>query len=187
MKLIVGLGNPGRKYERTKHNIGFSVLEHLLTAFPGATLKRTKFQSFYEEIKVAGESVLFIEPTTYMNLSGESVQQWCNFYKIAPKDLFVIYDDMDLPIGKIRVRKQGGHGGHNGVRNIIDHLGTKKFNRLKVGIGRPYPNQSVTQHVLSSFAREDEAEIQAAIEQAADACKDWIEGDTIEDVMTRYN
>lgn len=187
MKLLIGLGNPGRKYEKTKHNVGFMVVDELLRNQPGFHMKRSKFQSMYEEIRVDGEPVVFIQPTTYMNLSGESIRQWMDFYKVEPKDIFVIYDDMDLPAGKIRIRKKGGHGGHNGMRSLIDHLGTKDFIRLKVGIDRPLPAQSVTQHVLSPFRKDQEDLVQQAIDQAAKACQDWLEGETIENVMTKYN
>ncbi|WP_018659766.1 aminoacyl-tRNA hydrolase [Allofustis seminis] len=187
MKLIIGLGNPGRKYDKTKHNVGFMVIDELTRRYPEAKIQGAKFHSMYGTMQWQNETILFIEPTTFMNLSGESVKQWCNFYKLNPENIFVIHDDMDLPVGKIRIRKQGGHGGHNGLRNIIDHLKTNHFIRLKVGIGRPFPAQSVTQHVLSPFGKAQFPLIEDAIKEAAQACQDWIEGDTIEDVMTRYN
>src|SRR5690606_5529715 len=126
MKCIVGLGNPGKKYQSTRHNIGFMVIDELLSR-QNLSLNKDKFKGKYTQTIINGEKVLLLEPQTYMNLSGESLRPLMDYYDIDVEDIIVIYDDLDLPTGKVRLRQKGGHGGHNGIRSIIDHLGTKDF------------------------------------------------------------
>ena len=130
MKLIVGLGNPGREYENTRHNIGFMALNY----FPGNNFDGEKFNAMYKKTKIEEEDVLFIKPLTYMNLSGEAVERYVNFYKIDHKDILIIQDDLDLPTGTIRLKYKSSSGGHNGIKSIINLLGTDELPRLKVGI-----------------------------------------------------
>lgn len=186
MKLIVGLGNPGKKYETTKHNIGFIALD-ALAANLGLSFDRTKFKSIYAEGNIGTEKVVLIKPQTYMNLSGESVRPWMDFYNLTEEDVVVIYDDMDLTVGKIRLRLQGGHGGHNGVKSLIQHLGTKKFNRIRVGIGRPYPSQDVISHVLSPFGKDTVDDMKIAVQSSVDAIKYWVSGSTFAETMNEFN
>lgn len=155
MKLIVGLGNPGPKYETTRHNAGFLVLDMLVDK-NGLTPVGNKFSGELFKGRAFGCDVIAIKPMTFMNLSGKSVSQVCNFYKIKPADIIVVFDDIDMEPGKIRFRAGGGHGGHNGIRSIIDCLGTKDFARLKIGVGRPSGQMDVSSWVLGRF---DEAEL----------------------------
>lgn len=186
MKLIFGLGNPGRKYENTKHNIGFMSVDVIAKAL-GLTFSKTKFKSLYAEGRMGTEKVILIKPQTYMNLSGESVQPWMDFYKLENEDMVVIYDDLDLPVGKIRLRGQGGSGGHNGMKSIIQHLNTKEFNRIRVGIGRPRPGQDVISHVLNPFLKEDTEEMHSALYAIEDAVKYWANDHTFQETMTEFN
>lgn len=186
MKLIFGLGNPGKKYESTKHNIGFTVLDYLAQDL-GLTFNQTKFKSIYAEGRVGTEKVILIKPQTYVNLSGESVQPWLDFYKLSTEDILVVYDDMDLAPGKIRLRLKGGSGGHNGIKSIIEQLGGQNFNRLRLGIGRPYPSQSVVSHVLSRFSKEEVENVEDAVRESADAIKYWANDHTFHETMNEYN
>ncbi|EXJ23442.1 Peptidyl-tRNA hydrolase [Alkalibacterium sp. AK22] len=186
MKLIVGLGNPGAKYAQTKHNIGFITLDEL--AYQNHwNFDRSKFESIYAEGMIGTEKVLLVKPQTFMNESGRSVRQWMDYYDIKVEDLTVIYDDMDLPTGKIRLRQKGGAGGHNGIKSLIDHLGTKSFNRVRIGVGRPHEKQSVVSHVLSPFHKSVHEDMLFAVKKAADAIHYWTEGNTYTDTMTKYN
>lgn len=186
MKIIFGLGNPGKKYEKTKHNIGFAVVDELAKEL-GVSFNQTKFKSIYAEGRIGREKIILIKPQTMMNLSGEAVQPWLNFYKLDAEDFLVIYDDMDLEVGKIRLRLQGGSGGHNGIKSIIQHLGGPKFNRLRVGIGRPYPKQGVISHVLSSFAKEEVTDMEDAVRESIDAIKYWADDHTFQETMNQFN
>ncbi len=185
MKVIIGLGNPGRKYERTRHNAGFFVTEELSRRYK-VKLDKTKFKANYAIEHIGGEKVLIVEPQTYMNLSGEAVRPLLDFYQIDVDDILVVYDDLDLPVGKIRLRQKGGHGGHNGIRSLIDHLGTQEFKRIRLGIGRPETAQPIVDYVLRPFDREQEADLQLAVLEAADAAEAWFKSDFIE-VMNKYN
>ena len=162
--LIAGLGNPGRKYEHTRHNMGFRTVE-LLAEETGVKLNKVKFKSAYNLMEFAGARCLVMKPQTYMNLSGEAVREAAQFYKIPPERILVIYDDVSLPVGKLRVRPEGSAGGHNGIKNIIAHLGTQAFPRIKIGAGAPgeggdmidwvigVPSQKEREILLDSFRR----------------------------------
>ena len=134
MKLIVGLGNPGAEYENTRHNIGFEALT-MLAARHGIAVNKRNYRAVYGEANLGGEKVLLVRPMTFMNLSGESVGAICRFYKIPPEDVFVIYDDIALEVGRIRLRFQGSAGGHNGMKSLIQHLGTQEIPRIRIGVG----------------------------------------------------
>ncbi|PWU67831.1 aminoacyl-tRNA hydrolase [Gracilibacillus dipsosauri] len=185
MKCIVGLGNPGLKYRSTRHNIGFIVVDELLKR-NNWTLSKNKFNGHYTMETLHNEKVLILEPQTYMNLSGESLKPLMDFYDLAPEDVVVIYDDLDLPLGKIRLRQTGGHGGHNGVRSIIDHLGTKKFNRIRFGIGRPVTPIPVIDYVLGNFQKEEQTTLEQAVDHAVNALEAWMT-EPFPKVMNDYN
>ena len=186
MKLIFGLGNPGKKYEKTKHNVGFDALDKIAASM-GLSFNQTKFKSLYTEGRVGTEKVVLIKPQTYMNLSGEAIQPWLDFYKLSEEDMVVIYDDMDLSTGDIRLRLQGGSGGHKGMESTIQQLGTKNFNRIRVGVGRPYPGQTVISHVLSAFPKEEEENIEFALRDIQEAIEYWAKGNSFQETMNQYN
>lgn len=185
MKCIVGLGNPGKKYANTRHNIGFMVIEELEKRH-AFQLNKQKFKCDYYIDSFGSEKILFVKPQTFMNLSGEGVRPLLDYYKVDFSDVLVIYDDLDLPTGKIRLREKGGHGGHNGIRSLIDHLGTKEFKRLRIGIGRPEDRTPVVNYVLQPFSKSEMNEVNDSIEKAADACEAWF-AESFNNVMNQYN
>lgn len=167
--LVVGLGNPGPKYEWTRHNMGFLVINELAER-ESIPVQRLKFKALTNTAVIGGKSVLLMKPTTYMNLSGEAVGQAARFYKIPPERVLVISDDVALPQGKLRVRRSGSAGGHNGLKNIIAHLGSDQFPRVKVGVGgKPHPDSDMADWVLSPFTGQDRKAMEEAIARAADA------------------
>lgn len=186
MKLIIGLGNPGSKYDGTKHNIGFSVVDRLMER-QGLSKVGEKFRADYTEWRVDGEKVYLIKPYTYMNLSGEAVLPFMTYFGIGMDDIIVVYDDLDLDVGKIRLRRNGSAGGHNGVKSLIELLGSKDFERIKVGIGRPQNGWKVVDHVLAPFNPADKELVEQAIDKAADALEDWASGKTFIQLMNQYN
>ena len=186
MKLIVGLGNIGREYENTRHNIGFMVVDELAKRL-GVTFSKEGRSAYCAEYR-APEKILIIKPTTYMNLSGIAVGAYANFYHIDPEDIAVIQDDMDLPVGHLRIRRKGSAGGHNGIKSITEHLGTEEYPRFKIGIGHPdRNNKAVINHVLHQFQGEDKAAIEAAVKAMAEALELWIREGDLNAVMTKYN
>lgn len=186
MKFIFGLGNPGIKYEKTRHNVGFMVADALAREL-NATFNQQDFKSVFFSVHVQGEKIFVIKPETFMNLSGESVRMFLDYYNASAEDILVIYDDMDMPVGKIRLRKKGSAGGHNGIKSIIQHLGTNEFKRLKIGIGRPMKEQSVVSHVLSRFSPEDEHKVEETVGLGVAAIDYWLSGSTFEETMTNFN
>ena len=167
--LVVGLGNPGPKYQWTRHNMGFLVVDELAER-ENLPVQRLKYKALTNTAMIGGQSVLLMKPTTYMNLSGESVGQAARFYKIPPERVLVISDDVALPQGKLRIRRSGSAGGHNGLKNIIAHLGTDQFPRVKLGVGdKPHPDSDMADWVLSKPSGEDRKAMEAAIGRAADA------------------
>ena len=169
MYIIAGLGNPGREYENTRHNAGFASLDALAKRH-GIELTTRKFQALAGSGYIDGQKVLLVKPQTYMNLSGESLRAACEFFKVDPEEgLIVIYDDISLAPGQLRVRKKGSAGGHNGIKNIIAQLGTQNFLRVKVGVGEKPAGWDLADYVLGGFSKEDEALVKEACEHAAEA------------------
>ena len=184
--LIVGLGNVGEKYDGTRHNVGFAVLDELAER-AGVPVQRLKFRALTNTARVGGVQVLLMKPVTYMNLSGEAVGPAADFYKIPPERVLVLSDDVALPVGKLRLRRGGSAGGHNGLKNIIQHLGTDQFPRLKIGVGeKPHPDYDMADWVLGKFSGEDRKVIQAAAERAADAVEFLLQ-QGMDKAMGRYN
>ena len=167
--LLVGLGNPGTQYENTRHNVGFLVADELAER-QNAPIQRLKFKALTNIFTISGEKVLVMKPVTYMNLSGEAVRQAVDFYKIPPERVLVVSDDTALAVGRLRIRKGGSAGGHNGLKNIIQHLGTDQFPRVRVGVGeKPHPDYDMADWVLGKFQGEDKKVIDGAVKRAADA------------------
>lgn len=184
MKLIVGLGNPGKQYENTKHNAGFLTIDKVADKL-GVSFQVSKFRGLLASTKVNQEQVYLLKPQTFMNLSGESVIQVMNYYHIDKNDLIVIYDDKDTDIGEIRLRPQGSAGGQNGIKNIIQHLGSKEFNRIRIGIGSP-GRMNLADYVLSPLDKQSRPLFDEATDTAAQAAIDGITK-SFNDVMTKYN
>ena len=186
MFVIVGLGNPSKKYDKTRHNIGFDVIDELASKLD-IDVKTKRYRSLCGIGNYAGEKVVLVKPQTYMNSSGEAVKRIVSFYKLDPnKDLIVISDDINLDIGRMRIRKSGSAGGHNGLKNIIAHLKTEDFTRVRVGVGENGGSTELIKHVLGKFNRKDRAKIDEAIIQAADATE-MIITDGEEAAMNKYN
>ena len=175
--LIVGLGNPGKKYEGTRHNAGFMVLEALAEKM-NVKINRVKFKSFCGECTIGGRRVLLMMPQTYMNSSGEAVSEAMRFYKLQPEQVCVIFDDITLPVGRIRIRRKGSDGGQRGMRSIIMLTGSENFPRVRVGIGeKPHPDYDLSDWVLSKFSREEAEKLLEAINQAVEAACIIVQGD----------
>ena len=175
--IVAGLGNPGLEYENTRHNAGFLTMEELAKQC-GAKLDQMKFKSDCGEAMLGEVRCLLMKPTTYMNLSGDAIAAAANFYKIPPEQVLVIYDDISLPPGKLRLRRKGSAGGHNGIKSIIAQLGTEEFPRIRVGVGaKPNPQYDLADWVLSKFSEEDMTALQPALEHAADAAVKIVGGD----------
>ena len=185
MKLVVGLGNPGRKYQATRHNVGYAVLAELARRC-GAGSPKTKFHGDVVEASLDGQKALLLGPTTYMNRSGLSVAEACGFYKIPEEDLLVVCDDLNLPLAKLRLRAGGSSGGQKGLEDIVNRLGTDLFPRLRIGVGPAPPGWVWADFVLSKFTAEEIPVIELAIQRAADAVVVWAR-DGIEASMNRYN
>lgn len=183
MKLIVGLGNPGPKYAGTRHNVGFDVVDYL-AAGPGCTPFREKFEAFVSEMKDGDETVLLVKPLTFMNLSGRAVRAILDFYKVPVENLLVVCDDFNLPLGKLRVRTKGSHGGQNGLRNIQEQLGTDAYTRLRIGVGAPAFD--AVDHVLSKFKPGERAAVEDAVANAAQAALTWLRQGA-EAAMNKFN
>ncbi len=186
-KLIVGLGNPGDKYFETKHNVGFMLVDKLCKDL---NLKFTVDKIFQSEIAstfLNGEKIYFIKPTTFMNESGKAVHALLTYYGLDIEDLLIIYDDLDMEVGKIRLRAKGSAGGHNGIKSIIQHIGTQNFNRVKIGIGRPKNGMSVVNHVLSTFDKDDYIGILQSIDKVDDSVNYYLQEKNFEKTMQRYN
>ena len=183
-KLIVGLGNPGPVYARNRHNVGYRCVDALARTH-GLSFARRQFRALVAGGPICGRPALLAKPLTFMNLSGNAVGALMRFYKLAPADLIVVYDDLDLPLGRVRLRAAGGSGGHKGMQSIIERLGTEEFARLRVGIGRPAFGDPV-EYVLQNFGPDEEIEIGRALERAVKALEAWL-SDGIEAAMNRFN
>ena len=184
--LVVGLGNPGDKYEGTRHNAGFMVIDQLAEGLK-IPVQRLKFKALTNTAEIAGHKVLLMKPVTYMNLSGEAVGEAAAFYKVPPERVLVLSDEVSLAPGKIRLRRSGSAGGHNGLKDIIAHLGTDQFPRIRVGVGqKPHPDYDMADWVLGRFQGEDKKAVEAAVERAAGAVECLIEKG-VDQAMSRYN
>ena len=183
MFLIVGLGNPGSQYEDTRHNIGFKVVDNIAKEY-NIEINRQKFKGMCGEGFINGEKVILLKPTTYMNLSGESIREVVDFYKISNEDVLVIYDDISLDVGRLRIREKGSAGGHNGIKSIIAHLGTDIFPRIKVGVGQP--NVDLVNYVLGKFTKEEMEVLSESIDASTKAAKEIISSD-VKTAMNIYN
>ncbi len=170
IRLIVGLGNPGREYEHTRHNAGFQAVERLLAKHaPGAVGKR-RFQALVHEVQGEGKRIVALRPQTFMNLSGQSVAEAVRYLNMDPaRELLVVYDDLDLPVGRIRLREKGGSGGHNGIKSVISHIGGDDFARVRIGVGRPPVGVAVIDHVLTRFSKPERELVDEALDRAAEA------------------
>ena len=185
MKVIVGLGNPGREYAQTKHNVGFMLVDALADKL-GIFNWQEKFDALIAEGRLGTEKILLVKPQTYMNDSGRAVGPLMNWYKLPPEDLIVAHDDMDIPAGTIRIRKKGSAGGHNGIKSVMAHLGDEHFSRVRIGIGRPLPGWTVINHVLAPFQEEDVPKIKEAIQYLLPAVECIVTEDT-DKAMNLYN
>ena len=168
MYLIVGLGNPEQEYGKTRHNMGFNAINKIANEYK-IEITKSKFQGLYEKTQIEGEQVILLKPQTYMNLSGDCIKEFVKFYKIEKKQIIIIYDDMDIEPGKIKIRKKGSSGGHNGIKSIISNLGTEEFPRIRIGIGRPqYPGDQIN-YVIGSIPDEEKIILDQGAEKAAKA------------------
>ncbi len=184
MKIILGLGNPGRDYTRTRHNVGYRVIE-LLAERLGLDFNKAKFNSLLAEGQVGSEKLILAKPTTYMNRSGLAAQDIISFYKVDPRELLVVYDDIDLEVGSLRIRKKGSAGTHNGMRDIISRLASDDFPRIRLGIGKD-PRIPLASFVLSGFTKEEEVLIDEAIKEGVDALELYL-SHGLEAAMNKYN
>ena len=183
MILIVGLGNPGKQYEQTRHNIGFDVIDYMANKY-NIDVNREKFKGICGEGFIENKKVILLKPLTYMNLSGESIRELANFYKLEDDERIVVYDDISLDIGRLRIREKGSAGGHNGIKSIIQNLGGDKFPRVKVGVGQPKDN--LVNHVLGKFSKEDREHIEKVIPVVSDAIVEIVKNDAKES-MNKFN
>ncbi|MGI6737534.1 MAG: aminoacyl-tRNA hydrolase [Anaerovoracaceae bacterium] len=184
MFLIVGLGNPGREYEQTRHNIGFLTVDHLAEQL-GVRIGRRKCRALVGELRLDGEKVMLAKPQTYMNSSGESVRPLADYYDVPLDHILVIYDDLDLPVGTVRIRRKGSAGTHNGMRSVLQHLGSEDVPRLRIGIGSN-GREDIIDYVIGGFRHEDVEPLEHAIERACDAIRCFV-AEGIEKAMTTYN
>jgi PTH1 family peptidyl-tRNA hydrolase len=185
MKIVAGLGNPGRRYQGSRHNVGFDVLDEVARRHPHSA-RKSRFQAELVEVELALQKVLLLWPQTYMNLSGTSVGAACEYYQVAEGDLLVVCDEFQLPVGKIRFRPAGSSGGHKGLADILRRIGSEQVARLRVGVG-PVPEAAdPAEFVLARFGRDDGVEIEQSVARAADGVVDWV-NQGIEFCMNRYN
>ena len=186
MKMIIGLGNPGKEYAQTKHNVGFMVIDAIADEL-NVTVEKRQCQAFTQATAWDGEKILLVKPQTYMNLSGESVREIIDYYKVDEEnELIVIYDDISLDVGKLRIRKKGSAGGHNGMKNILLHLGHDIFPRIKMGVGDKPKGYDLADYVLGHFSKEDDRIMKDSVLRAIDAIKVIME-DGPDAAMNRYN
>jgi len=185
MYIIIGLGNPDRRYAATRHNIGFDAITRIADEY-NIPLDFKKHKAICGKGYIGGEKVVLAQPQTFMNLSGESVRELVDFYKVSNEEIIVIYDDISLEVGQLRLRSKGSAGGHNGIKNIISHLGTEEFARIKIGVGDKPEDWDLADYVLSRFPKEEEPVIREALKRSSEAVKSIIT-DGMESAMNIYN
>ena len=185
MKLIVGLGNPGKEYEKTRHNTGFMVLDEISNKF-NIEINKEKSKALIGIGEINSKKVMLVKPQTFMNLSGEAIRGLIDFYKEDIENVVVIFDDIDLEIGDIRIKERGSAGTHNGMKSVVSHLGTEKFRRVKVGIGKPRENMDLISHVLGKFTQDEVKILENSINNAVEATI-MIINDEVEKAMNKYN
>lgn len=183
MYLVVGLGNPGDEYKNTRHNIGFEAID-IMAEMYNTSIERVKFKGVYGETRIANEKVILLKPTTYMNLSGESVVQFANYYNIPNENIIILYDDISLEVGKMRIREKGSAGGHNGIKSLISCLSTEVFPRVKIGVGKP--EHDLVSHVLGKFKDEDMQKLKKVLEASTKAVENIIKEDA-KSAMNNFN
>src|SRR3712207_228719 len=185
MYIIMGLGNPGKKYENTRHNVGFDVIDELANRM-GISIDKIKHKALIGEGRIGSEKVILVKPQTYMNLSGETAISISQFYKMDLENFIVVYDDIDLDIGKLRIRKKGSAGSHNGMKSIIKCLGSQDFPRVRVGVSKPEPGRDLADFVLSRVPKERQSDMDSAIDRAASTVEEIIKSD-LDMAMNKYN
>ncbi len=184
--MLVGLGNPGRRYEFTRHNAGFLFVDIFCDKF-NFSVNRLKFHSLTGQVNAGGKKVLVLKPQTMMNNSGQAVREAADYYNIPPENILVVFDDISLPVGSLRIRRKGSAGGHNGIKSIISHLGTEDFPRIKLGVGeKPHPDYDLADWVLSDFTSAEGKKLREAADNAVLAAEEIIRGN-IEEAMSRYS
>jgi len=186
IKLIVGLGNPGQEYEKTRHNAGFLFLDHLLATYHGSWLNEPRFNGHVALINIGNSSVRLLKPMTFMNRSGQAVGNLSRYHKISPDEILVVHDELDFGTGVIKLKKGGGHGGHNGLKDIVAHLNSSDFYRLRIGIDRPKSSAQVANYVLSAPSKSDSEQIFTAYVEASNHIEEIVLGD-ISKVMNKLN
>ena len=185
MYLIVGLGNPEVEYSKTRHNMGFNTINKIAQQYH-IEINKTKFQGLYESAIIEEQKVILVKPQTYMNLSGNCVKEIVDFYKISKEEILVIYDDMDIEPGKIKIRKKGSAGGHNGMKSIIQMLGTEEFSRIRIGIGRPEHNGDEINYVIGAIPEEEIPKLEEGVEKAKEAVIEILKNG-IDSAMNKFN
>ncbi len=186
IKLIVGLGNPGRQYEKTRHNAGFLFLDRLVSELGCVWLREARFQGLFAEGSLVASKLMLLKPETFMNRSGYSVGKVARYYKLMPDEILVVHDELDFDVGMVRLKRDGGHAGHNGLRDIVAHLGSKDFYRLRLGVGRPAPGKVVADFVLSEPSRSECLAMDKAFDAAMGFISEIVAGD-IASVMNKIN
>ena len=185
MRIIIGLGNPGKDYEKTRHNAGFRVIDLLCEKYEIQTT-RMKFHSMIGEGRIAGEKVLLVKPTTYMNNSGQAVREIVSYYQLEPKDIVVFSDDIDIPFGTLRIKRKGSAGGHNGLKSVIYHLQSDEFPRIKLGVGKKREGEDLADFVLGRFSQNEQEVMDTLIEMATESLEVLIK-DGEDKAMSEYN
>lgn len=184
--ILAGLGNPDKKYEHTRHNSGFLCVDKLAEK-EGFTPNRLKFKSLFADARIGRHRCIILKPQTYMNLSGEAIQEAAAFYKIPPERILIFFDDISLEVGKLRIRRKGSHGGHNGIKSIVSCLGSSDFPRIKIGVGKkPHPDYDLADWVLSNFTKQEDVALNEALDNACAAVRLILDG-KVDEAMNRYN
>ncbi|KPJ22341.1 aminoacyl-tRNA hydrolase [Streptococcus phocae] len=187
VKMIVGLGNPGSKYDKTKHNIGFMAVDRIVKDLDVSFTEEKNFKALVGSTFINQEKIYFVKPITFMNNSGIAVKALLTYYNISIADLLVIYDDLDIEVGKIRFRQKGSAGGHNGIKSLIAHIGTQEFDRIKIGIGRPKDGMTVINHVLGDFSKDDAITMSLTLDKVVNAVNYYLQENNFEKTMQKFN